>query len=71
MQYVVLLYELSAAFSTVNHDFLLSKLFAEFVFCDVALEWFPKYLNNKLLSKLLAVLLIQLMLSLVYPRVQF
>ena len=31
----------------VNHDLLLSKLSAEIVFSDVALEWFSTYLNNR------------------------
>ena len=44
---VVLLFDLSAAFDTVKHDLLLSKLSAEFVFSDVALEWFSTYLNNR------------------------
>ena len=40
---VVLLFDLSAAFNTVNHDLLLRKLSAEFGFSDVALKWFPTY----------------------------
>ena len=44
---VVLLFCLSAAFDTVNHDPLLSKLSAEFVFSNVALEWFLTYLSNR------------------------
>ena len=52
----VLLFDLSVAFDTVNHDLLLSKLFAEFVFSDVALEWFSTYLNEgATLLKILAV----------------
>ena len=39
-----LFFYLSATFDTVNHDLLLSKLFAEFGFTDVALEWFLTYL---------------------------
>ena len=44
---VVLLFDLSAAFDTVKHDLLLSKLSAEFGFSDEALEWFSTYLNNR------------------------
>ena len=44
---IVLLCDLSAAFDTVKHDLLLSKLSAEFGFSDVALEWFSTYLNNR------------------------
>ena len=44
---VVFLFDLSAAFDTVKHDLLLSQLSAEFVFSDVALEWFSIYLNNR------------------------
>ena len=44
---VVLLFGLSAAFDTVNHDLLLSKLSTEFGFYDVALELFSTYLNNR------------------------
>ena len=44
---VVFLFDLSAAFDTVKHDLLLSKLSAEFGFSDVALEWFSTYLNNR------------------------
>ena len=43
---VVRLFDLSAAFDTVKHDRLLSKLSAECGFSDVALEWFSIYLNN-------------------------
>ena len=33
---------------TSNHDeLLLSKLSAEFGFCDVGLEWFSTYLDNR------------------------
>ena len=41
------MFDLSAAFDTVKHDFLLSKLFADFGFSDVASEWFSTYLNNR------------------------
>ena len=44
---VVLLFDLSAAFDTVKHDLLLSKLSAEFGFSDVASKWFSTYLNNR------------------------
>ena len=44
---VVLLFDLSAAFDMDNLDLLLSKLSAEFVFSDVALEWFSALLNNR------------------------
>ena len=44
---VVLLFDLSAAIDTINHDLPLSKLSAEFGFSDVALEWFSTYLNDK------------------------
>ena len=44
---VDLLFDLSAAFDTVKHDLLLSKLSAKFGFSDVALEWFSTYLNNR------------------------
>ena len=41
------MFDLSAAFDTVKHDLLLSKLFDELGFFDVALEWFSTYLNNR------------------------
>ena len=41
------MFDLSAAFDTVKHDLLLSKLSAEFGFSDVALEWFSTYLSNR------------------------
>ena len=41
------MFDLSAAFDTVSHDLLRSKLSAEFGFSDVALEWFSSYLNNR------------------------
>ena len=44
---IVLLFDLSAAFDTVNHDLLLSKLSAEFGVFDVTLEWFSTYLSNR------------------------
>ena len=40
---VVLLFDLSAAFDTIKHNLLLSKLSAEVGFSDVALEWFSTY----------------------------
>ena len=45
---IVLLFDLSPTFDTVNHNLLLiSKSSAEFGFADVASEWFSTYLNNK------------------------
>ena len=44
---ILLLLDLSAAFDTVNHRLLLSKLKHEFGFIGSVLDWFESYLNNR------------------------
>ena len=44
---VLLLFDLTAAFDTENHNLLLAKLFENFGFADNALKWFSTYLENR------------------------
>ena len=44
---MLLLFDLTAAYDTVNHNLLLAKLFENFGFADNALKWFSTYLENR------------------------
>ena len=44
---VLLLLDLSAAFDTINHKLLLSKLRYNYGIAEVALDWLKNYLSNK------------------------
>ena len=44
---MLLLFDFTAAFDTVNHNLLLAKLFENFGFADNALKWFSTYLENR------------------------
>ena len=39
--------DLSAAFDTINHDILLSRMETQFAVTGVALTWFRSYLTNR------------------------
>ena len=44
---VLILFDLTTAFDTVNHNLLLAKLFENFGFADNALKWFSTNLENR------------------------
>jgi hypothetical protein len=44
---VLLLLDLSAAFDTINHDLLISKLIKMYGISDVALSWLKSYLSDR------------------------
>ena len=44
---VLCLLDLTAAFNTVNHDLLMSRLERQFGLCDVILQWFSSYLSDR------------------------
>ena len=44
---VLLLLDLSAAFDTINHNLLLTKLKNVYGITELALSWFRCYLNNR------------------------
>jgi hypothetical protein len=48
------LLDLSAAFDTVDHDILLTRLEKTFGICDAALQWFRSYLTDRLQAVRLA-----------------
>ena len=43
---MLLLLDLSAAFDTVDHDILLTRLHSEYSISGIAIEWFHSYLTS-------------------------
>ena len=44
---MLLLLDPSAAFDTVDHDILLTRLHSKYSISGIALEWFRTYLTNR------------------------
>lgn len=44
---ILVLLDLSAAFDTVNHELLLSRLSTRYGLCGSVLKWFNYYLTNR------------------------
>lgn len=50
---ILIILDLSSAFDTVDHDFLISRLKNYVGISDVALDWFVSYLSNRSFSVIL------------------
>ena len=69
---ILVLLDLSAAFDTVDHSMLLSRLNTRFGICDKALDWFRSYLSVDALSlsRSTTVYRSLIVYPMVFPKVQ-
>ena len=68
---ILVLLDLSAAFDTVDHSMLLSRLNTRFGICDKALDWFQSYLSGRTqFVKVNNGISVSHSISMVFPKVQ-
>ena len=68
---VLALIDFSSAFDTINHTILVHRLHTDFGLTDTVLQWFSSYLTDRTHYVYLIIVLLLLLYTLVFIRVQF
>ena len=68
---VLALLDFSSVFDTIDHPILVHRLYTDFVFTDVVLQWFSSYLTDRTHYVYLIIVLLLLVYTQVFLRVQF
>ena len=68
---VLALLEFSSAFYTIDHSILVHRLHTDFGFTDAVLQWFSSYLTGHTKHVYLIIVLLLLLYTQVFDRVQF